>query len=292
MAEIDLDGVDWERTALVLLGPDALARHLGGQVVDRLACEGFVPTAWTSLWHRPANLDAFNERNITQVWHAYLYRLVDRLFAYGPTVALLVRDERPVEGETSHQRLRRLKGASDPVDAETGSIRNDLGSINVMLALMHSSDSAKDSAHEANVFAGTHGFTSGDPSELHDLLGLLELAWKPENRGYPEVLAGLRARLIALLWQDLPADGHKRAAELLAGGVEGLSAIGAGATIAELVPDHPLATVLRCEFAADHPTLDVDQVGALLRAHGTDLDRWEDLVLATSMRFAPRRQVS
>src|SRR3712207_6825731 len=84
--------VDWERTVFVLIAPDALARRVGDTVLDRMAADGFRPTGWRVLWHRPPDLDAFNERNITQVWHGYLYRLVDQLFALGPTVAVLVHD--------------------------------------------------------------------------------------------------------------------------------------------------------------------------------------------------------
>lgn len=284
-----MDEIDWEHTVFVLLGPDALARHLGGRIVGRLEGEGFVPLAWTTLWQRPENLDAFHERNITQAWKAYLYRLVDRLFAFGPTVALLVRDERRVEGETSHQRLRRLKGASEPAETRPGSIRGDLRSVNVMLALMHSSDSPEDSRTECAVFAGTDGLTTGGSGDLHDMLGLMRLACPAETRGYAEVLAGVRARLVALLWNDFGPAGHELAGRLLTGGAERLSAPGAGAALADLLPAHPLAPVLRCEFRAGEPACDIDQVRALLRAHGTDLDRWEDLVLATSMRFPPRR---
>jgi nucleoside diphosphate kinase len=285
-----VEEIDWDHTVFVLLAPDAFARHLGREVLLRLDREGFAPVAWTVLWQRPANLDAFHERNITQVWKAYLYRLVDRLFAFGPTVALLVEDRRRVEGETSHQRLRRLKGASEPAEAAPGTVRGDLRSVNVMLALMHSSDSPEDSRRESAVFTGGRGYTGGDPDGVHDLLGLMELAMPREERGYDEVLAGVRARIVTLVWDDLPPTGRKEAGQLLAGGAAQLAAVGAGARLAGLLPaEHPLAPVLACEFSAGYPAFDVDRARALLRAYGSDLDPWEDLVLATSQRFTPRR---
>jgi len=93
-----VDGIDWDRTVFALVAPDALVRHLGGDVVRRMQAEGFTPVGWKPLWRRPAALDAFNERNINQVWKSYLYRLVDRLFAFGPAIALLMRDDAPVAG--------------------------------------------------------------------------------------------------------------------------------------------------------------------------------------------------
>ncbi|MCA1705917.1 MAG: nucleoside-diphosphate kinase [Actinobacteria bacterium] len=283
--------IDWERTVLVLVGPDALARHLGVEIVSRLGGIGFVPVGWKVLWQRPIDLDAFHEKNITQVWQAYLYRLVDRLFAFGPTVAVLVEDEDPVAGVSSHDRLRRAKGASEPANALAGTIRADLESVNAMLALMHSADTPADSQRESAVFAGPGGFDRGDPAELTTLLGLLELAGSPERRGYDAVLAGVRARTIATLWDQLPATARDRVRIAQDKGVPGLAAPELGAELVGLLPSshHPLVPVLRCEFNAGSPGVDIDQARCLLRAYGTDLDPWEDLVLATSMRFAPRR---
>lgn len=288
---MDDNDIDGERTALVLVGPDALARHLGAEIVRRLGRIGYLPVGWKVLWQRPAGLDAFHEQNITQVWKAYLYRLVDRLFAFGPTVAMLVEDVDPVAGTSSHDRLRLAKGASEPADALAGTIRADLESVNGLLALMHSADTPADSRRESAVFVGSAGFDRGDPAELTTLLGLLELAGPPERRGYDAVLAGVRARLVAILWDQLPAAARNRVRIAQDRGVGGLAAPGLGAELAELLPGapHPLAPLLRCEFSAGSPGVDLDQARCLLRAYGTDLDPWEDLVLTTSMRFAPRR---
>ena len=75
-----MDDVDWERTIFGLIAPDAIARHLGLVVLDRIEAAGFAPVGWRVLWHRPPDLDAFHERNIANSWNAYLYRLVDQLF--------------------------------------------------------------------------------------------------------------------------------------------------------------------------------------------------------------------
>ncbi|ROO63353.1 nucleoside diphosphate kinase [Micromonospora sp. Llam0] len=299
------EAVDWERTVFMLLAPDALARHLGGPIMDRVVAQGFQPVAWRVLWHRPTNLDAFHERNITQVWKAYLYRLVDQLFDFGPTVALLVRDVRPDPRHPSHTRLRLAKGASDPAEASPGTIRADLGSINVMLALMHSSDTPADSQRESAVFTdggfdggsggdygggGSAGYSGGDPADLRTLLDLLSRSAPAERRGYPQVLAGLRARVLALAWPELSDSARRSAADLLAGDPGDLAATGAGEKAAGLLAvGHPLAPVLAAEFTPDRPGPDPARVQDLLAVHGARLDPWERLVLATSRRFPPRR---
>ena len=281
--------LDWDTTVFVLLAPDALARHHGRAVLDRLARAGYAPVGWRLLWHRPADLDAFHEQNITRAWKAYLYRLVDRLFAYGPTVALQVADQRAAPGRNSHARLRAVKGGSEPADSAAGTIRGDLGSINAMLALMHSADTPADSRHESAVFTGDQGFEYGDPAGLRAALELLERGGVPERRGYPQVLAGVRARLLAAAWPELGAPARATVAGLLAGGAD-LAAAGTGGRLAEVLPaGHPLRAVLCHDFSPDDPGPDIDRIRPVLRPYGTDLDPWEDLVLATSRRFSPRR---
>lgn len=229
----------------VLLGPDALARHLGVPIVDRLRDAGFTPREWQLIWHRPSGLDTFHARNIDQHWKAYLYRLVDRLFSFGPFMALNV--------DGSHEELRALKGASDPAQAWPGTIRGDLGSINVMLALLHSSDTPEDSERESAVFAPDGFAGEGDPRPVLETLARGTVA---ETRGYDEVLVGLRSRLEAALWHEKP--GH----------------------LVEPLLQHDFRT----------PDLDVDHAATLAATVGVRIDPWERLVLATSQHFAPRRR--
>lgn len=281
--------VDWDRTVFALISPDAVARHLGLAVLDRIESAGFAPTGWQVLWHRPADLDSFHERNISHAWQAYLYRLVDQLFAFGPTVAMLLSDQRPAGGQPCHQRLLRAKGPSDPAGSGTGTIRGDLGSINGMLALMHSADSAADAARESAVFAGPDGFAGSDPAELRTLLGLLQLGTAREDRGYREVLAGLRGRALTAAWHELPRPVRKTAGEMLECGPAGLAAPGSGERLASLLPEaHPLAGLLGADFTPRSPGPDPRRVAGTLEAFGTGIDDWESLVLATSRRFWPR----
>jgi len=282
-----VDEVNWDRTVFTLICPDAVARHRGFAVLERIESAGFTPVAWRMIWHRPADLDWFHERNITQVWKAYRYRLVDQLFALGPCVAMLVTDQ---YGTGSHERLRQAKGASDPVLSGPGTIRGDLGSINAMLSLMHCSDSGADSARESAIFAGPGGFAhGGDPGELRTILRLLEVSRPREDRGYHAVLAGLRTKVLAGAWDDLPRPVLKTVGAMLEAGVAELTAQGNGARLAALLPEaHPLATLLEADFTPHSPGPDPRRVAALLALFGTGIDEWESLVLATSRQFTPR----
>lgn len=280
--------IDWQRTAFMLLPPDALERHLCSPVLDMLDRHDFAPVRHEVLWHRPPGQDAWQERNITSVWKAYFYRQVDLVFDLGPTLALLVEDRRP-SGAT-HERLRALKGASDPAEAAPGTIRRDLRGINVMLDIVHTSDSPGDSEHEASVFLGPGLGTPlhGGLAELRDLVGLLEAGIAKETREYDDVLIGLRAKIVAALWPDLGELGRKLAPGLVAD-----PRPGAGAELAALLgAAHPLAEIVACEFLPDHPKVDLRRAAAKLAVHGLTLDRWENVVLQTSMLFPPLRRSS
>ncbi|WP_170067978.1 nucleoside-diphosphate kinase [Lentzea guizhouensis] len=228
----------------VLLGPDAVARQLGVPILDRLEAAGFTAVRWQLICRRPSDLDTFHAVNIDKHWKGYLYRLVDRLFAYGPFMAL------DVAG--SHEELRALKGSSDPAQAAPGTIRGDLGTINVVLALMHSSDTPADSERESAVFVPDGFAGEGDPRPV---LKTLARGGVAETRGFDEVLVGLRSRIEAALWHEEPG--------------------------------HPVEAVLRHDFLT--PGLDVEHAADLAATVGVRIDPWERLVLATSQHFAPRR---
>jgi nucleoside-diphosphate kinase len=286
--------VDWERTVFTLIPPDALTRGLGLAVLDRFVGAGFTPVASAVVWKRPENLDAYNERNITEVWKAYLYRMVDLLFGYGPTVALLIRDDQPPGELSSHKRMRALKGASSPSEALPGTIRRDLRAINVTCDLVHASDSPAESQHEAVSFVDELGWSGVDGDQVRDLITLTMAGYRHEDREFDQVLACVRARVAGAVWADLTPAGQQLALSWQRGQVAEIAAPGAGARLAALLRDpanHPLAPMLRCEFLPDSARIDLARFDHVLRGFGGYLDRWEELVLTSSMRFRPMRTV-
>jgi len=280
--------VDWSRTVFLLVGPDAIARHLAVPMLERVFDEGLVPVGYRTLPMPPQAHDEMYERNIRTVWDAYRFRLVDLLFSYGPMVVVLL--DGPVG---SHARLKQLKGDSDPLKAAPGTIRRDLWSINVTMSLLHVSDSPEDAEFEASIFFGaTPPIPVTDKDELFRVCRLIAPG-AAEQRRFDEVLGGLRAKIAASVWDDLAPAGREvvlRAHD--DGGVVALSQPGVGRSLVGHLRgggDHPVATALATEFTPDHPKLDVPRVRHLLRAFGVEVDRWEELVLTTSMTWWPRR---
>lgn len=288
---VDRDAIDWPHTVFALICPDALARGVGRPAYDRFVAAGYTPVAAAVQWIRSPTLDEYNERNITEVWKAYLYRLIDLVFAYGPTVGLLLRDDS--SGADSHQRLRPVKGASRPADALPGSVRGDLRAINVSLDLVHSADTPAESRTESAAFIAADSWRAcDDPAAVRDWIGLVEAGYRREDREFDHVVADVRARVAGAVWTDLDPAGRALALEWAGGDVATIAAPGAGAGLAaHLDPRHPLVPLLGCEFRPDQPRVDLDRAVHTLGHYGAGLDRWEHLVLASSMRFDPLRTV-
>ncbi len=288
-----MNEVDWDRTVFTLIAPDGLARHLGTAVLDRMESAGLAPVAWQVLWHRPEGLDSLHERNITQVWKAYRYRLVDQLFSFGPWVAILLADQLPPSARSCHERLKQAKGPSRTAGWEPGTIRGDLRSINSLLSLMHSSDSAADSQSECAVFAGTGHLSNDDPHDLRAMLALLDRTTPRETRGYCDVLAGLRAKVITSAWDELPRTVRKTARTMIEAGPAELAAPGSGARLASLLEvSHPLAEVLGADFTPPSPGPEPHRLQLLLATMGTGIDKWEQLVLASTRCFPPYERLA
>jgi len=285
-----VDDREWDTTVFAMIYPDALARHLGIAVLDRIETAGFEPVAWRVLWHRPDDLDSFHARNIAHVWPTYFHRLIDQLFALGPTVGMLVAARQRAAGPASYRRLLGAKGHGDPARAEPGTIRGDLGSINKILSLVHCSDCPADSVRESAAFAGHDGFTRGEhPGELRALVTLLQAGTLPENRGYREVLAGVRARALVTALEDMRGPARGKAGAILDAGPAALAMRGSGERLAALLPAaHPLSGVLRADFTPQSPGPEPERAALTLAAFGVRLDDWQSLVLATSRRFWPR----
>jgi nucleoside diphosphate kinase len=279
--------------------PDAITQHVHADIVERMRGAAFVVRYASLVRVRPEHLDEVNAANIKHKWDSYHYRLLDRLFTYGPVIAVVYEDVSDSD-EDPHARAKRLKGATDPRAAAAGTIRRDLGGINAMLALMHAADTPARSLLEARLFLGES--VVADDSPLHgsassgtdwtDARLLFELLGSPpvDRRGFDEVLHGHRAAVLAAAWDDLTPAGRALAA--------------AGMDQQDLADDMigpKLAETLR--YRAGHPAHELLRAGwqpGLFAPTERDLrrwaaalelppDPWAEMVLLTSAAFAPRR---
>jgi nucleoside diphosphate kinase len=287
--------IRWRNTAFCLITPDCLRRRLAEAVLDRLLEAGYAPGGWRPVQIGGRQIDAVAEIQGIGAGKAFHYRALDSLFVLGESLAILLVDTRDRVPDNFYRALRALKG-STPEKSKIGSIRRDLGCINAVMSLLHISDSPENSARESAAILGAGPAAAWrETSQLGGYLSLLASTQPRESRDFSDVLTAVRGRLIAALWEDLPARGREMAAKLAGSGQ--LAEPEAGALIAAELPPgaaaHPLAAALARTFTpADSPTgtaAELGNVPLLLELHGCALDSWERAVLATSCYFEPVR---
>jgi nucleoside-diphosphate kinase len=129
-----------ERT-LILVKPDAFARNLTGEIIARFERKG-LRLAAMSLMTMSRELA---ERHYAE--HAgkpFYDELVDFITS-GPLVAMVL------EGERAITAARQVIGATNPLEANTGSIRGDYA-ISVGQNMVHGSDAPESAAREVALF--------------------------------------------------------------------------------------------------------------------------------------------
>jgi nucleoside diphosphate kinase len=281
----------WTRHVFVLLSPDATYRGVHLELIERLRKERLVPVAAKVVHSYPELIDELYADLIAGQWQTWRYRLVDASLTLGPAVALICRYDG--EGD-AHAEAAARKGYQHPEEARPGTIRRDLGAVNSIVGLMHSSDGPAESEREAKIF----GLTAADAVEPQEAAPRIDYLCRliappaPEHRDFDRTLASVRTRVLAAFWDVLPEPTRDRARRRFSH-PDALGAIGAGADLAELLDGTapaPLLPVLRCEFEPEwRERIRIGQVEDALQSVGVVLDRWERLVLESSLHFRPRR---
>jgi nucleoside-diphosphate kinase len=123
--------------SLILVKPDAMARGLAGEILSRIERRGFVLRGG-KLIHVDREL---GETHYAEHREKPFFGELVEFITSGPTLALVV------EGEGAIATLRRTIGATNPADAEPGSIRGDLA-LAMPDNLVHGSDSSDSAARE------------------------------------------------------------------------------------------------------------------------------------------------
>ena len=131
-----------ERT-LILIKPDAVQRRLAGEILQRIENRGFTVAAGKLLTvSRELGEEHYGEHREKP----FFGELVEFITS-GPTWALVV------EGEGAIATLRKTIGATNPADAEPGSIRGDLAN-SMPDNLVHGSDSPASAQREIALWFG------------------------------------------------------------------------------------------------------------------------------------------
>ena len=130
------------RRTLVLLKPDAVERHLVGDIISRFERKGLTIAAMQLRTLNKEILAKHYEEHQGKGFYADLVSFMSR----GPVVALVV--EGP---DDTWEIVRAMMGATNPRAAAPGTIRGDLGTI-FTENLIHGSDSAASAEREIQIF--------------------------------------------------------------------------------------------------------------------------------------------
>jgi nucleoside-diphosphate kinase len=125
-----------ERT-LILLKPDAVQRHLIGEILSRFERKGLKIVGLKLV---QVSQQTAEQHYAVHKERAFYGSLISFLTS-GPTVALVL------EGREAVAAARNLIGATDGVKATTGSIRGDYA-ISIQNNLVHGSDSVENAQSE------------------------------------------------------------------------------------------------------------------------------------------------
>jgi nucleoside-diphosphate kinase len=129
-----------ERT-LILVKPDAFARNLTGEIIARFERKGLRLAA---LKHMTMSRELAERHYAEHVGKPFFEELV-AFITSGPLVAMVL------EGDQAVEAARQVIGATNPLQATTGSIRGDYA-IAVGQNMVHGSDSNESAAREAALF--------------------------------------------------------------------------------------------------------------------------------------------
>jgi nucleoside-diphosphate kinase len=123
--------------SLILIKPDAMQRRLAGEILGRIERRGFTLRAG-KLIHVSREL---GETHYAEHKEKPFFGELVQFITSGPTLALVV------EGDGAIATTRKTIGATNPAEAEPGSIRGDLA-VAMPDNLVHGSDSPESAQRE------------------------------------------------------------------------------------------------------------------------------------------------
>jgi nucleoside-diphosphate kinase len=129
-----------ERT-LILVKPDAFARHLTGEIISRFERKGL---SLVALQLMTISRDLATQHYAEHEGKPFFEELVSFITS-GALVAMVL------EGESAILAARQVIGATNPLEATTGSIRGDYA-VAVGQNMVHGSDAPESAAREVKLF--------------------------------------------------------------------------------------------------------------------------------------------
>lgn len=130
-------------TTLIILKPDAVKRKLTGEIISRIERKNL---DIVRMDMRTLDKETLDQHYIEHKDKSFYPELVE-FMSSGPVVVM------EVHGRDAHLAMRTIIGSTDPLTAEAGTIRGDLG-ILYTENLVHGSDSIESAAREIEIFFG------------------------------------------------------------------------------------------------------------------------------------------
>lgn len=127
----------------VMVKPDGVQRKLVGEIISRLERKGFILRA-AKMMQIDAELAG---RHYAEHQGKPFFPGLVEFISSGPVVAMVW------EGENAVAAVRKLMGATDPLEAAPGTIRGDLAAV-MSENLIHGSDSPAAAQREIGLFFG------------------------------------------------------------------------------------------------------------------------------------------
>ena len=124
-----------------MIKSDGVKRNLIGDVVSRVEKEGFVITKMKMM----SISDDLAKRHYAEHSEKPFFNDLVDFITSGPVVAM------EVDGEDAVSEIRRIMGATNPSDAEPGTIRADLAT-KLEENVVHGSDSEESAERELSLF--------------------------------------------------------------------------------------------------------------------------------------------
>lgn len=126
---------------LTILKPDTVKAANTGAIIDRLEKEGFRIRAMKLVHLTEAQAEGFYDVHRERPFFGSLVKFMTE----GPVVTMVL------EADNAIEKLRKVMGATDPAQAEAGSIRKQFAT-NIERNAIHGSDGPETAAFEVSYF--------------------------------------------------------------------------------------------------------------------------------------------
>lgn len=128
---------------LVIIKPDAVSRKLVGHIIQKYEEKGLTISAMKMLMATDEILEKHYAEHVDKAFYPSLVTFMKS----GPMVVVMI------EGEQSIEVIRKIHGATDPLKAETGSIRGQYAASKTENCV-HGSDSPESAKRECDIWFG------------------------------------------------------------------------------------------------------------------------------------------